>query len=89
MFKIYGVTDTASTAKKSAHTPHHETDDHHHDEHTHSDHDHHETEHHTSGHHHTIEVDIHDDADHETDIGQIAVDILDTTSSIVIIAPIA
>ena len=38
---------------------------------------------------HRVEVAIHDDADHETDIGQIAVDILDTLSSIIIVAPIA
>jgi hypothetical protein len=40
-------------------------------------------------HHHNIDVAIHDEVDHETDIGQIAVDILDTTSSIIIGAPIA
>ena len=39
--------------------------------------------------HHNIDVAIHDEVDHETDIGQIAVDILDTTSSIIIVAPIA
>ncbi len=38
---------------------------------------------------HDIDVEIHHDADHETDIGQIAVDILDTTSSIIIVAPVA
>ncbi len=36
-----------------------------------------------------IDVEIHEDHDHETDVGQIAVDILDTTSSIIIVAPIA
>ena len=36
-----------------------------------------------------IDVDIHDNHDHETDIWQIAVDILDTPSSIIIVAPIA
>ena len=90
MFKIYGVTDTSSTAKKSTSHTHHDDnhDDHaHHDHHEENNHDHHDN--HTKPSHHTIEVDIHDDADHETDIGQIAVDILDTTSSIVIIAPIA
>ena len=90
MFKIYGVTDTASTAKKSTSHTHHDDhhDDHaHHDHHEENNHDHHDN--HTKPSHHTIEVDIRDDADHETDIGQIAVDILDTTSSIVIIAPIA
>lgn len=38
---------------------------------------------------HRIDVDIHDDADHETDIGQIAVDILDLANSIIIVAPVA
>lgn len=50
----------------------------------HEDHDHH-----THENHHNIEVDIHDTTDHETDVGQIAVDILDTTNSIIIVAPIA
>lgn len=36
-----------------------------------------------------IEVEMNADRDHETDIGQIAVDILDLHDSIVIIAPIA
>lgn len=36
-----------------------------------------------------IEVEMNADRDHETDIGQIAVDILDLYDSIVIIAPIA
>ena len=36
-----------------------------------------------------IDVEMHHDKDHETDIGQIAVDILDTTSSIIIVAPVA
>ncbi len=78
MFKIYGVTDTENSGKKS-HTSHDVHDDHGHD----NGHDsHHDNK-------HAIEVDIHDTADHETDIGQIAVDILDTTSSIIIVAPIA
>lgn len=38
---------------------------------------------------HQVDVEIRDETDHETDIGQIAVDILDTTSSIIIVAPIA
>ena len=46
-------------------------------------------EQHDHGNHHNIDVAIHDEVDHETDIGQIAVDILDTTSSIIIVAPIA
>jgi HSP20 family molecular chaperone IbpA len=76
MFKIYGVTDT-QTSEKTTHM-NHENDGHHHS---------HDDDHHESAHH--IDVDIHDGTDHETDIGQIAVDILDTTNSIIIIAPIA
>ncbi len=70
MFKIYGVTDTDSSKKKSNQEGHqnHPSD---------------------MSHTHDIDVDIHHDADHETDIGQIAVDILDTPSSIIIIAPVA
>lgn len=36
-----------------------------------------------------LEVELHEERDHETDIGQIAVDILDIGDAIVIIAPIA
>lgn len=36
-----------------------------------------------------IDVDIHAERDHDTDIGQIAVDILDLADAIVVIAPIA
>jgi hypothetical protein len=50
----------------------------------HTDHD---THHQSTGSH--IDVEIHDDHAHETDIGQIALDILDTPSSIIIVAPIA
>jgi hypothetical protein len=53
-----------------------------HDAHGHSD-----THHHGAG--AQIDVEIHDDHAHETDIGQIALDILDTPSSIIIVAPIA
>lgn len=85
MFKIYGVTDTEKSDHKwhnhDNHSDHHEADAHGHDDHSHT------TTHHDD--HHHIDVDIHDGTDHETDIGQIAVDILDATNSIVIIAPIA
>ncbi|MBX9809651.1 Hsp20/alpha crystallin family protein [Candidatus Gracilibacteria bacterium] len=84
MFKIYGVTDTEKSDHKGHnhddHAEHHETDTHNHDDHS--------TKTHHDDHHH-IDVDIHDGTDHETDVGQIAVDILDATNSIVIIAPIA
>lgn len=39
--------------------------------------------------HETIEVDIHENQDHEVDIGQIAVDVLDLAEEIIIIAPVA
>ena len=71
MFKVYGVTDTDKTAKKTSHDIRS----------NHTDTSHHAT--------HDIDVEIHHDADHETDIGQIAVDILDTLSSIIIVAPVA
>lgn len=87
MFKIYWVTDT----KKSDHDSH--THDNHHSDHHEVEVSNHHSDHHTEhahhDDHHHIDVDIHDGTDHETDIGQIAVDILDATNSIVIIAPIA
>lgn len=55
--------------------------DDHHDAGGHTDHHEHE-EHH-------IDVEIHEGRDHETDIGQIAVDILDCPNSIIIVAPVA
>jgi hypothetical protein len=70
MFKIYGVTDTDKSTKKSTHEKH-------------TTHDEHGS---TS---HNIDVEMDHDSDHETDIGQIAVDIIDTTGSIIIVAPIA
>lgn len=53
----------------------------------HIDHESHEQSVHVS--HQNIDVAIDDAGDHETDVGQIAVDILDTASSIIIVAPIA
>ena len=53
----------------------------------HDIHDHDDTHHASTGSH--IDVEIHDDHAHETDIGQIALDILDTPNSIIIVAPIA
>jgi HSP20 family molecular chaperone IbpA len=55
-----------------------------HDSHGHDDH--HADAHSASQ---AIEIDMHDSHDHETDIGQIAVDILDTASAIIIVAPVA
>jgi hypothetical protein len=52
-------------------------------------HDHHQSgENHATTHEH-LSVEVHDEHEHETDIGQIAVDILDCPSSIIIVAPIA
>lgn len=39
--------------------------------------------------HETIEVDIHESHDHEIDVGQIAVDVLDLAEEIIIVAPVA
>jgi hypothetical protein len=39
--------------------------------------------------HETIEVDIHDSHEHEIDIGQIAVDVIDLAEEIIIVAPVA
>ncbi len=71
MFKIYGVSDGDTTAKKI----NHKSSDNHNE--------------HSMNNSTQIDVEIHEDHDHETDIGQIAVDILDTATSIIIIAPIA
>ncbi len=80
MLKSFGVT---TPIKK----PTHHADPHAHDEHdVHDEHDTH-TDH---GHDpRSVDVEIRDDHDHETDVGQIAVDIFDTPSSIVVVAPIA
>jgi HSP20 family molecular chaperone IbpA len=62
------------------------------DKNPHTSHDTHgHDDHHTDAHavSHAIEVDMHDSHDHETDIGQIAVDILDTASALIIVAPVA
>jgi HSP20 family protein len=53
----------------------------------HDIHDHNDIHHANTGSH--IDVELHDDHAHETDIGQIALDILDTPNSIIIVAPIA
>jgi hypothetical protein len=79
MFTAFGV--TAPIKKPDPHT-----DAHHHDSHT-GETSHSHPDAHTDPHH--IDVDIHDDHDHETDVGQIAVDILDTPTAIIIVAPIA
>jgi len=74
MFKVFWVADDAQ--KRDSHEGHsHHADDSHT---THGSHD----EHH-------IDVEIRDERDHEMDIGQIAVDILDCPNSIIVVAPIA
>ncbi len=53
-------------------------------------HDHHETSAHDPHHeHHPIAVDIHDSHEHEIDVGQIAVDVLDLAEELIVIAPVA
>jgi HSP20 family protein len=83
MFPTFGVTTPIKKPEK--HTDPHHPDPHQHDAHAaddqHAHHAHHDP--------HPIDVDIRDDHDHETDVGQIAVDILDTPTSIIIVAPIA
>jgi HSP20 family protein len=51
-------------------------------------HEHHE-EHYETHHEHEIDVTLHDDHDHDTDTGQIAVDVLDCPSALIIVAPVA
>ena len=50
---------------------------------------HEEEDNHDHGHDIEVAVDMHKERDHETDIGQIAVDILDCPNEIIIVAPIA
>ncbi len=55
---------------------------------SHSEH----TEHTSTAHHETtskVEVEIHDHSEHEVDVGQIAVDVLDLSEEIIIVAPVA
>lgn len=78
MFKVFWV----GNDDKNPHASH---DAHGHNSHHADTHGHEET-HHES---HAIEVDMRDTHDHDTDIGQIAVDILDTPSAIIIVAPVA
>ena len=75
MFKVFwvGNDDKNPHVSHDSHAPH----DNHHG---------HEEVHHESQ---AIEVDMRDTHDHDTDIGQIAVDILDTPSAIIIVAPVA
>lgn len=87
MFKVFWVGNN----NQNPHANHdsHENNAHgHNNEHTHDAHtaSHEHDVHHES---HAIEVDIHDTHDHDTDIGQIAVDILDTPNSIIVVAPVA
>jgi HSP20 family molecular chaperone IbpA len=73
MFKVFSVTN--DTQKRDPH------DEHHHEDSTHTPHSSHD-EHH-------IDVEIREERDHEMDIWQIAVDILDCPNSIIVVAPIA
>ena len=78
MFKVFWV----GNDDKNPHASH---DTHGHNSHHADAHGHEET--HPES--HAIEVDMRDTHDHDTDIGQIAVDILDTPSAIIIVAPVA
>lgn len=64
-----------SATKATSHTEH-ESDDH-----THGSQGHHDQS--------QIEVDIHAGHEHEVDVGQIAVDVLDLAEEIIIVAPVA
>jgi len=84
MAKLFGI--GADTAKNHGSTTHHE------DDHAHEvDHDHHgSTTHHEDDHHgHDIDIEIREERDHEADIGQIAVDVLDLAEELIIVAPVA
>lgn len=78
MFKVFWVGNDDKNPRASH-------DAHWHDTHS-ADNHHGHDDHHES---HAIEVDMRDTHDHDTDIGQIAVDILDTPSAIIIVAPVA
>ncbi len=54
---------------------------HHHEKHEHTTHE--------DNQHAAVDVEIHDSHDHEIDVGQIAVDVLDLADELVIIAPVA
>ena len=78
-FKVFWVTEEAAKLQKKIPNHHEDTSI---ETHESEDED-------THGHHIEIETTHHEERDHETDIGQIAVDILDCPSEIVIVAPIA
>ncbi len=73
MAKLFGI--GATDAKKPQHIHH---DDHTHDHESSTDHSDHE-----------IDVEIREERDHEGDIGQIAVDVLDLAEELIIVAPVA
>ncbi len=73
MAKLFGI--GATDAKKSQPI--------HHDEHGHT---HESTTDHSD---HEIDVEIREERDHEGDIGQIAVDVLDLAEELIIVAPVA
>jgi HSP20 family protein len=79
MFKVFWVGNDDKNSRANHDTLSHDS----HHANTHHDHEevHHESQ--------AIEVDMRDTHDHDTDIGQIAVDILDTPSNIIIVAPVA
>ena len=85
MFKVFWVTELDPKKPSWSHAHH----DEHADEHTEHTEDHGHGHSHASHQEREIDVEIHEGRDHETDIGQIALDILDLPASIIIVAPIA
>lgn len=76
MAKLFGIGTTQDSSHGHA--------EHAHDTHaSHDDHAHHDE------HHSDIDVEIREERDHEADVGQIAVDVLDLAEELIIVAPVA
>jgi len=58
-------------------------------EHAHDIHANHDVHTHHDEHHSDIDVEIREERDHEADVGQIAVDVLDLAEELIIVAPVA
>lgn len=74
MAKLFGI----GGDNKKSHTP---------ESHSPSTHSHEADHHHDE--HHDIDIEIRDERDHEADVGQIAVDVLDLAEELIIVAPVA
>lgn len=79
MAKLFGI----GTTQDSSHGHAEHTHDTHAAHTTHADHAHHDE------HHSDIDVEIREERDHEADVGQIAVDVLDLAEELIIVAPVA